>query len=90
MSETLTKEQAKEMILVNKGMVHTFYNMTFGLIGGDHSKKSVEKDIDNAYMVKETGDFAQSMGHGLAIIPHKGCLQSDVLFVETKKKKVEK
>jgi len=83
----LTKKQAKEMLLVKKGMVHTFYNMPFGLLGGDHSKKSVLDDIGKAFNVKRTGEIAQSMGHGLVIIPSKECNQSDLLFVETKVEK---
>jgi len=81
----LTKKQAKEMILFDKDdMAHTFYNAPFGLIGGDHSKKSLFKDIDNAYMIKKTGKQAQAMGHGLVVIPSEKCNQSDLLFVETK------
>jgi len=89
----LTKSQAKKMIHVQpNGMVHTFYNMSFGLIGGDHSEESVLKDIDNAFMCKKTGKQANDMGHGLVIIPSEKCFQKDLLFVETKKpnKKVQK
>jgi len=82
--DILTKEQAKEMLLINKKMVHTFYNAPFGLIGGDHSLKSIYEDIDNAFMLKKTGEQAQAMGHGLVIIPTENCKQSDLLFVETK------
>ncbi len=82
----LTKEQAKEMVLVrDDGMVHTFYNMPFGLIGGDHSKESIFKDIDKAFMLQKAGKSAQAMGHALAIVPSRKCKQSDILFVETKK-----
>jgi len=80
----LTKEQAKKMIKVRDGMVHTFFNMPVGLLGCDHSKESVLKDIDNSFMCKKTGEQAQAMGHGLVIIPHNKCKQSQLLFVETK------
>jgi len=83
--DILTKEQAKEIVLVNKGMVHTFYNAPWGLIGGDHSYKSICKDIDNSFICKITGKQAQAMGHGLVIMSSKECKQSDLLFVETKK-----
>jgi hypothetical protein len=82
--DELTKEEAKKMILVRDGMVHTFYNPGFGLLGGDNSVESIMKDIDTAFMIKKTGDFAQSMGHGMVIIPKKKCTQEDLLFVETK------
>ena len=82
--DILTKKQAKKMLLVKKGMVHTFYNLSCALVGGDHDLKSVHKDIENAYMIKRTGEKAQGLGHGLVIIPSKECNQSDLLFVETK------
>lgn len=83
--DILKKEQARKMILVDaEGMVHTFYNLPFGLVGGDHSKKLILKDINNAFMCKRTGKQAQGMNHGLVIIPSKKCKQSDLLFVKTK------
>jgi hypothetical protein len=83
----LTKEQAKKMVLVKEdNIVHTFYNLPFGIIGGNHSKKSVFNDIDKAYMLRLAGEKANALGHGLVIIPSKICKQSDILFVETKNK----
>jgi hypothetical protein len=80
----LTKEQAKEVLALDKkGMVHTFLNAPFGLIGADHSKKSIYKDIDCAERLEITGEQAQSMNHGLAIIPKGATKQGDILFVET-------
>ena len=87
----LTKQQAKELVVDRcDRMVHTFYNPPFGLIGADHTKKSVFEDIDNAFVCKKTGESASGMGHGLAIIPNKKCKQSDILFVETKQKETSK
>lgn len=81
----LTKKQAKAMVLVGKdGTVHTFYNLPFGLVGGDHSKESVFKDIDRAFILQKTGEQAQALGHALAVVPSAGCNQSSILFVETK------
>ena len=82
----LTKEQAKEMVLVHEhDMVHTFFNLPFGLVGGDHSKVSLFNDIDNAFQLQLAGPGARALGHSLAVIPSSGCKQSDILFVETKK-----
>lgn len=82
----LTKAQAKKLVIDRDDkMVHTFYNQPWGLIGGDHSKESIFKDIDESFMCKKTGEQAQGMGHGLVIIPYEKCKQSDLLFVETKK-----
>ncbi len=86
----LTKEEAKKLILVNKGMVHTFYNPSFGLIGGDHSEKSILDDIEHAQRLNLAGESAQKIGHALAILKKGVKLQSDILFVETKSKEVEK
>lgn len=82
---TLTKEQAKTMVLADEnGMVHTFYNVPFGIIGGDHELESVLQDIDDSFICKKTGPQAMAMGHGLAVVPSEHCKQSDILFVETK------
>jgi len=83
--DKINKAKAKKIIAFNKkGMAHTFYNAPWGLIGGDHSKKSLFKDIDNAIECKITGEQALGMGHGLSIIPTYPCKQSDIIFVETK------
>jgi len=80
----LTKEKAKEIIAFDEhNMAHTFYNMPFGLLGGDHDKESLFTDIDNAYACKKTGALALRVGHGLVIVPSKECRQSHLLFVET-------
>lgn len=82
--DSLTKAQAKKMLYVKKGkMVHTFLNTAGLLVGADHDLKSLLKDIDNAYACRKTGEAAQAVGHGLAILPTKDCTQSDVIFVET-------
>lgn len=82
----LTKSQAKEMLLVEDDMVHTFLNNpAFGLIGADHELKSLLKKIDNAFQLQKAGEAAQKLGHALAIMPFKDCLQKDILFVATKK-----
>lgn len=89
--DVLTKAEAKKIILFNEeDMTHTFFNMVFGIIGSDHSKKSILKDIDKSHMCKKTGEQALAMGHGLVVIPAEKCKQSDLLFVETKKSFNEK
>lgn len=85
--DILTKEQAKEMLSIDKGKIHTFLNAPWGLVGADHSIKSIHKDIDNAFLLKKTGGQAQSMGYGLVICPEKDSMQSDLIFVETIKQK---
>lgn len=85
--DVLTKDEARNMLAVHDGKVHTFYNGAFGLLGAEHDIKSIHQNIDEAFMLKRTGEQAQRMGHGLAIIPHENCAHSDILFVETKVKK---
>jgi len=81
----ITKEEAKKVIAFDKdGMAHTFSNPGGMLIGADHSKKSLFKDIDKSFMCGIAGESALGMGHGLAIIPKEEGYQSDILFVETK------
>ncbi len=86
----LTPEQAKEVLALNNGMVHTFLNGSGMLVGADHSKKSIYKDIDNAERLEITGNSAQAMGHGLAILPKGAKLHGDILFVETNMKLLKK
>ena len=85
----LTIEEAKSLISDSKE-IHTFYNPGFGLVGGDHSRKSILKDIENAERLNLAGEQAQHMGHALAILKNGCKVQSDILFVETIKENVDK
>lgn len=89
---TLNKTEAIKIINFKEdGMVHTFYNNpSFGLVGADHDKESILKDINNAKQLQLAGTQAQAMKHALAILPKIPCLQTDILFVETKPEEVEK
>jgi hypothetical protein len=83
----VTKEQAKKMIAFKEdNTAHVFSNEPFGLIGCDYSKESLFKHIDKAESCRLAGKLASEMGHGLVILPHLPCEQSDALFVETKSK----
>lgn len=79
----LTKEEAIEVMAFNNDQVHTFYNAPWGLIGADHSKNSISEDLENADWIEITGEQAQAMKHGIAIIPKGAKNQGDILFVET-------
>jgi len=85
----ITPEQAQEL-LPNKNEVHTFYNMPFGLIGADWSKKDVLDKLKKADKIEITGETARSMNHGLAVYDDIAKWQSDILFVETDKEKLDK
>ncbi len=87
----LTKAEAKKLVLVkDEDMIHTFLNNPMGLVGCDHPKESVFKDIESAEMLQLAGEQAQKFGHALAIMPHTPIKQSEILFMETDKKQVEK
>jgi len=79
----LTPEQAKEVLSVHNGKVHTFLNGGGMLIGADHDKESIYESIDNADILEVTGPSAQAMGHGLGIFRKGAKNQGDILFVET-------
>ena len=89
---TLNKKEAIKLLAIQEdGMIHTFINKpSIGLIGADHSKEDILKDIENAKSLQLAGKEAQSFKHALAIFPHLPCKQSDILFVETKPEEVEK
>ena len=60
------------------------------LLGADHTRISIFKDIEDSYECRLTGSQAQAMNHGLAILPKKKCLQKEILFVETNTKKTKR
>ncbi len=85
----LTKKQAKEILDLKDGFVHTFKNPhMIGLIGADHSKESIYESIENAETLELAGEQAQAMNHGLGITPKGAKHHSDVLFVATDMRKV--
>ena len=84
----LTVEQAIS-VLPNTEMLHTFYNLPFGLIGADWDRKNLIKKIQGSDYLEMTGEQAQGMGHGLAVY-NKNSKQKDILFVETDMNKLKK
>ena len=85
----ITSEQA-QALLPNTQSVHTFYNMPFGLFGADWSKEDVIDKLNNADKIEITGECARGMGHGLAVYNNDTKRQSEVLFIETNKEKLDK
>jgi len=86
----ITKEQAKSILALNDGKVHTFTNNPMALLGADHTQKSINESIEKAESLELTGDQAKAMKHGLAIFPPNAKNHYDILFVETNMEALEK
>lgn len=65
--------------------VHTFYQMGMGLIGADWDKEDVIAKLKSVDYIELTGKEARNMGHGIAVYNKDTKWQSDVLFIETDK-----
>lgn len=82
----LTVEEAIDL-LPDSESIHTFINCAFGLIGADWSHEDLVEKISVVDYREVTGKTARGMNHGLALW-NDGCMQSDILFVETDMKKL--
>lgn len=87
MKKYLTVEQA--INLLPKGNeIHTFYGGV-ALIGADWEREEVVKKLASSDKIEIAGEMARNMGHGLAVYNNDAKYISDVLFVETDKKKLD-
>lgn len=84
----ITKEQAVG-ILPDGDYVHTFLNPGFGLVGADWSREDILQKITESDVLELTGEHAKGMGHGLVAYNKTAKFQSDLLFIETDKEKLE-
>lgn len=73
----LTPDEAIAL-LPDRDRIHTFVNPNGMLIGADHERESLIKDMREATEIMVTGEMAQNMGHGLCF-KHNG----RYLFVES-------
>ena len=76
-------------LLPDNDNIHTFYNLPIGLVGADWSKKDIIDKLKKVDTIELTGEVARSINHGLAAY-NKNAKQSDVLFIETDKEKIDK
>lgn len=84
----LSAEEA--IILLPDGeSVHTFINDCYGLVGADWNRQDIIDKIHGAERREITGPMARGMGHGLALYPPNAKYQSDLLFVETDKARLD-
>lgn len=87
----LTFEEA-ERLLPDGDSIHTFYNLPNQLVGADWSREDVMSAMAaEGVMIELTGKMARDTGHGMCVHPNKETYyQSDILFIETDKERLEK
>lgn len=83
----LTSEQAISL-LPEGDYIHTFYG-GFALIGADWERQEVIDKLKSVDKIEIAGDVARNIGHGLAVYNDDAQYYSDILFVETDKKKLD-
>jgi hypothetical protein len=75
-------------ILPDGDSIHTFRDAAV-LIGADWSRKDIIDAIQKSELREITGPGARGSGHGLAVYPKNAIYHSDILFVETDKKRLD-
>lgn len=75
-------------ILPDGDSIHTFRDAAV-LIGADWSRKDIIDEIQKSERREITGPMARGTGHGLAVYPPNAKYHSDILFVETDKKRLD-
>ena len=89
MKKNITADEAIEL-LPDRDNIHTFINVPLGLVGGDWSKEEIIDKLKRSDTIEITGECARRMDHGLAVYNKDSKWQSDILFVETDKDKLDK
>ena len=89
MRKFITAEEAIGL-LPDKDSIHTFYNVMSTLFGADWSRADVISELNKPGMIIEiAGELARGMDHGIAAYPKDAKKQSEVLFIETDKEKLD-
>lgn len=89
MKRFITTDEAINL-LPDKNEIHTFINSSVTLIGADWSREDVIEKLKAADKIEIAGYQARNMNHGLAVYNDSAMYQSDILFVETDKDKLDK
>ena len=87
MKKYLTVEQAISLLPEGEE-IHTFYGGV-ALIGADWEREEVLNKLKSVDKIEIAGEMARNMGHGLAVYNNDAKYISDVLFIETDKKKLD-
>lgn len=69
--------------------IHTTIQKGMMFIGADWSRENIIDKIQKSDRIEVTGPHARAMGHGLALYSKNAKYQSDILFVETDKEKLD-
>lgn len=69
--------------------IHTFVDNGFSLIGADWSREEIIDKISSSDVRELTGPAARGMGHGLVVYNKSAKYQSDLLFIETDKARLD-
>lgn len=84
----VTAEEAISL-LPDGDEIHTTIQKGMMFIGADWSREDIIDKIQKSDVREITGPNARAMGHGLAIFNKDAKYQSDILFVETDKAKLD-
>ena len=87
MKKFLTVEQAISLLPEGE-TIHTLYGGV-ALIGADWEREELINKLKSSDKIEIAGEMASNMGHGLAVYNDNAEYLSDVLFVETDKKKLD-
>ena len=89
MKRYITVDEAISL-LPDKNEIHTFINSPIALIGADWSREDVIEKLKAVDKIEISGVQARTMNHGLAVYDDNAKHQSDILFIETDKDKLDK
>ncbi len=84
----VTAEEAISL-LPDGDEIHTTIQKGMMFIGADWSREDSIDKIQKSDVREITGPHARAMGHGLALFNKDAKYQSDILFVETDKAKLD-
>lgn len=84
----LTVEEAVS-ILPTGDEIHTQIQQGMVFIGADWSREEILDKIRKTEIREVTGPLARGMGHGLVLYNRNAKYQSDLLFVETDKTRLD-
>ena len=77
-------------LLPEKGMIHTFIDGGLMIVGADWYRQNVIDKLKTADKIEIAGEGARNMGHGIVAYNKSAKYQSDLLFIETDKDKLDK
>ena len=84
----LTADEAISL-LPDGDEIHTTIQKGMMFIGADWSREDIIDKIQKSERIEITGPNARAMGHGLALYGKNAKYQSDILFVEMDKAKLD-